>query len=97
MKRPMNRIEKAYVNAAVEQGCIICGSAAEWHHLPYSRSCNSHCVGFPVCADHHRGEAFPGQSIHSSRLLFEHKHGTEFELLQKTMLRVFSHSLTLPF
>lgn len=89
MKRAMNRLEKEYIEEAVAGGCIICGAPAQWHHLPGARSCNAHVAGYPLCQTHHTGQEYPGQSIHSSRLLFAQKHGTELELMQKAMLRVF--------
>ena len=98
-KRAMNKQEKEYVNLAVKGGCIICGEPAVWHHLPEARGCNAHTCGYGLCPKHHTGTAYSGQSIHSSRLLFTLKHGTELELMQKTLLRVIAElsRQTVPF
>lgn len=89
-KRSMTKQEKAYVDLAVSGGCIIegCGQPAEWHHLPGARIVGALAMGYPVCAEHHRGQEFPGQSVHSSRLLFTQQYGDELVLAQKTMLRM---------
>ena len=89
----MTKQEKSYVNAACQFGCVICGNTAEWHHLPMARLENAHVAGYPLCREHHEGCAYPGQSIHSDRMLFEGKYGTELRLMQKTILRVFERSV----
>lgn len=92
MKRRMTEDEKMLVEALVSHGCIICGKPAEFHHLPEARP-NALAIGYPLCDEHHRGEAFPGQSIHSSRLLFTQKHGSEVELQQAALIKVFKRSI----
>ena len=92
MKRKPTKQESIYIDAAVSQGCIICGEPAQFHHLPGARP-NALAIGFCLCPDHHTGAEYPGQSIHSSRLLFTQKYGSELELFQKSMLQIFEHSI----
>jgi len=92
MKRKPTKEESQYIDAAMAQGCIICGKPAQFHHLPMARP-NAMAMGYPLCAEHHTGTAYPGESIHSDRLLFTQKHGSELELMQKSILRVFARSI----
>ena len=91
-KRKMTNQEKRFVDAMMLHGCVICGEQAQFHHLPMARP-DALAIGYPLCRDHHQGEAFPGQSVHSDRLLFCGKHGSELELFQQAMLKVFERSL----
>lgn len=94
MKRPMTKDEKQLVEAILSHGCMVedCTNPPEFHHL-YGARPNALAIGFGLCRDHHRGEAYPGQSLHSSRLIFEGKHGTELELQQKALIKVFKRSV----
>jgi len=89
MKRKPTKEESRYIEAALEQGCILCGKPAQFHHLPGARP-NSLAMGYALCPEHHTGMEYPGQSIHSNRLLFTQKYGSELELMQKSMIRVFA-------
>ena len=93
-KRPMTTEEKQMVEAILSFGCMVegCHSKPEFHHIFGARP-NALAIGFGLCPDHHRGMSYPGESIHSSKLLFEGKHGTELELLEKSLLLVFARSI----
>ena len=91
-KRRMTDAERRFVDALLAPGCIICGADAELHHIPEARP-NCLALGIPLCPEHHRGMAFPGQSIHSSRLIFCGKYGSELELMQAAILKVFQRSV----
>ncbi|MDD5487072.1 MAG: hypothetical protein PHW65_05920 [Dehalococcoidales bacterium] len=92
MKRKMTPDEKMLVEAILSHGCVICGQPAQFHHIKNARP-NALACGFGLCVEHHTGEAYPGQSIHSSKLLFEGKHGTELELFQAVLFKVFNRSV----
>jgi len=97
-KRSMTNEESALVSAMCDCGCTVCDVAnddeIEFHHLPTARP-GALAMGFPLCKSHHTGKEFPGESIHSSRLIFTGKYGTELELAQKALMRVFEK--TIPF
>jgi len=88
LKKKMTAAQKRYVALSCSFGCVVCGAPAEYHHLPGARTVNAYTAGYPLCPEHHRGQEYPGQSIHSSRLLFFGKHGDEFVLMEKNLLRV---------
>jgi len=87
MKRPPTKQESNVIDKLVEHGCVICGNPAQFHHLPEARP-NALAMGFPLCLEHHTGQEYPGQSIHSNRLLFCQKYGTELELFQKALFKI---------
>ena len=65
-------------------GCICCGQPAELHHprkhTGYGLRSSSHFDVIPLCPSHHRlGKV----SVHLGKAQFEHKFGTEKELLKK--------------
>lgn len=62
-------------------GCLICGAPAEVHHLPYPR-CDFRTV--PLCPPHHKTEYGP-QAYHYSRRNFNARHGSDEELLARTL------------
>ena len=89
MKRSMTTEESRLVDAMCACGCTVCdATGVEFHHLPMARP-GALAVGYPLCKEHHKGMSYPGESIHSNRLLFTQKYGPELELMQKAILRAF--------
>lgn len=63
-------------------GCLVCGAhPAEAHHLPYPRS---DFRTISLCPRHHRAEYGP-QAYHYSRRNFNDRHGSDEELLSRTL------------
>ncbi len=62
-------------------GCLICGAPAEAHHLPDPRD---DWRTIPLCPFHHRTEYGP-QAYHYSRPAFNERHGSDEELLARTL------------
>lgn len=63
-------------------GCLICHDPdAEAHHLPGQRSAFR---TIPLCPRHHRAEYGP-QAYHYSRRNFNARHGSDEDLLIRTM------------
>ncbi len=62
-------------------GCLICGAPAEAHHLPGPRD---DWRTIPLCPFHHRTE-YGSQSYHYSRRAFNERHGSDEELLARTL------------
>ena len=90
MKRSMTTEEYRLVDAMCACGCTVCdATTVEFHHLPMARP-NALSMGYPLCESHHRGQSFPGESIHSDRLIFTGKYGSELELAQKALIRAFN-------
>jgi hypothetical protein len=71
----------AHMLAVKELGCLICGAPAEAHHLPHPRN---DLRTIPLCPFHHRTE-YGSQAYHYSRRNFNALHGSDEELLAKTM------------
>ena len=66
--------------------CIVCGAAppSEAHHLPHPRD---DMRTIPLCPPHHRTEYGP-QAYHYSRRNFNARHGSDDELLAKTIAMI---------
>lgn len=62
-------------------GCLICGAPAEAHHLPDPRD---DLRTIPLCPKHHRTE-YGEQAYHYSRPNFTARHGSDDELLARTL------------
>ncbi len=93
MKRKPNKAEADYIKTACSFGCIICKDPGIWHHARAFGCAGKkapHCLGFCLC-DWHHTEGGVGVAIHASQLTFERTHGTEGELIQKTILMVMEH------
>ena len=72
----------AHMLAVKSLGCLICGAhPAEAHHLPGKRD---DLRTIPLCAFHHRQEYGP-QAYHYSRPNFNAAHGSDDELLARTL------------
>jgi hypothetical protein len=72
----------AHMLAVKALGCLICGAhPAEAHHLPNPRD---DMRTIPLCPFHHRAEYGP-QAYHYSRKNFNAAHGSDDDLLNRTL------------
>ena len=83
-KKPATKAEREHMGMVAELGCIICRRPAEVHHIAGQGMRASSYETIPLCADHHRNGNI-GVAVHSGRRSFEARHGTEEELLSKTL------------
>ena len=83
MKKPATKAERDHMGEVAALGCIICRRPAEVHHLP-GRPLRNHWRCIALCPTHHRNGNI-GTAVHSGRRSFEANHGTEDELLSKTL------------
>ena len=86
--RTPTKAEKAWMQAIVEHGCIVCKNEgkftpAQVHHINGSKKEGCHFETLPLCYYHHQegsdSEAFT--SFHPWRSRFADRYGTESELL----------------
>ena len=87
MTRQATKAEKAHMTRVAALGCIVCGCPAEVHHIRDGQGTGqraSHFLTIPLCPEDHRGKF----SIHGSKRQFESVHGTELELLARTIERL---------
>ena len=91
-KKSMTKKERDHVSRVVEMGCIVCvnleygETPAEAHHIgngAWGTKATSYEV-IPLCPTHHRTGGY-GVAVHSGRMGFEEKYGTEQELLAQTL------------
>jgi len=80
-----SKAQKDYVSRCLEDGCIICGSPAQWHHEKerfHGVGMRApHEFGLPLCPYHHTDGP---DSIHRSRVAFERLAGaSEAELVDR--------------
>lgn len=83
--------EKAWMDAIVDFGCIVCWlqnlgiTAAEVHHIKKGDRRMGHLWSLSLCPPHHRGGAGNGLyiSLHPWKARFSAAYGTEMELLEK--------------
>ena len=89
-KKPATRAEKAHLNAVAALGCIVCrdngyyDTPAEIHHVLGGgvRASAYECI--PLCHIHHRNGGW-GDAVHNGTRTWEARHGTQRELLAKTL------------
>jgi len=86
----MNAAEKRHLDRVSAMGCVICGGPAEIHHLRTvcgmsQRASNYLVIG--LCPEHHRQGSF-GQAVHNGYQEFSKNHGSEADLLAKTIERL---------
>jgi hypothetical protein len=82
MASPSRAAGVAHMLAVKALGCLICGAhPAEAHHLPGKRD---DLRTIPLCAFHHREDYGP-QAYHYSRPNFNAAHGSDDELLARTL------------
>ena len=83
MAKYKTKSERDYMSRVASIGCICCGQPAELHHPRKHTGLglrSSHFDVIPLCPTHHRlGKV----SVHLGKAQFEHKFGTEKELLKK--------------
>ena len=83
-KKAATAKEKAHMGRVAELGCIICHRPAQVHHVANQGVRASHYATFALCGFHHTDGGF-GDAIHQGRRTWEARHGTEKELLKKTL------------
>jgi hypothetical protein len=84
-KRRATKEERHHMANVAALGCILCGYAAEVHHLTgagMGRKSSNFDV-MPLCAIHHRIGGY-GVAVHAGTKAFEAKYGTQAALLEKT-------------
>lgn len=67
-------------------GCLICRRPAEVHHIRHQVGAGRRSSPYqtiPLCPEHHR-HGNRGVAIHSGKVTWERKFGTELELLEQT-------------
>ena len=80
---------KQWKSRVTDMGCIICGGPAELHHPRFAAGMAQRApdaLVIPLCPNHHRLGGI-GTALHAGQVTFEQNHGTEAELLAKTILR----------
>ncbi len=80
--------EKAYHDLVAQVGCVVCGAPACVHHARFPAGGGQRSGAFLVaalCWEHHQG----GTGIHRDKKMFEMRYGSEMELVNETMRRVF--------
>ena len=88
----MNKKEREYMAAVADLGCMICGGPAQVHHVRYGqgmgqRAGNGLCI--PLCSAHHLTGG-PGVALHAGQKTWEDLYGTELQMLDKTIIEVYS-------
>ena len=86
----MTNAEKRHLDRISNMGCILCGSPAEIHHLRTVCGMSQRANNFltiPLCSEHHRHGTF-GNAIHNGYQEFSKNHGSEGDLLAKTIERM---------
>lgn len=84
--------KKQYMDRIASLGCIVCGRPATLHHPRFAVGMaqrNSDWLVIPLCKTHHQDGGW-GQAIHAGQTVFERNHGTEPELLAKTIQKLVS-------
>jgi hypothetical protein len=82
---------KEYKSMVADLGCIVCGAPAMLHHPRFCAGMgqrSSDWLVIPLCSDHHQNGGY-GTAIHAGQQAFEQNHGTEEQLLAKTIERVY--------
>jgi hypothetical protein len=69
----------------VQQGCAICRSPAEVHHLLRGGRRMDHLHTIPLCPNHHRSGINCAEYVsrHPWKREFEKRYGTEWELWEQ--------------
>lgn len=89
MKKKPTKAESEHMAKVAALGCIVrlwndrCGQPAECHHIRHQVGAgrrSSHFHTIPLCPTHHR-HGNHGTAIHSGKVTWERKFGTELELL----------------
>ena len=83
-KKAATKAERARMGAVAELGCIVCHAPAHVHHIGNQGVRATAYQTIPLCPFHHMDGGF-GDAIHQGRRTWEARHGTEKELLAKTL------------
>jgi len=84
MKKPPTKAENDHMGEVAALGCIICGKPAHVHHIAGHGMRASHYETIPLCPFHHMDGGF-GEAVHQGRRTWESNHGTEKDMLSKTL------------
>ena len=83
MRRPANKEEKKHLASVVGNGCAICGSPAEAHHIIDNETPKrNHLVTIALCPYHHRTGG-NGYAIHAGKKSWRENFGHERGYLAK--------------
>ena len=86
-KKKPNKATRELMSRMVDEGCIICYSPTEIHHISGAGMALKSSKFFPLCPFHHRTGGI-GNAIHAGVETWEGIHGTQEELLKLTMERL---------
>lgn len=87
MSRQPTKAERQYMDNVRELNCIVCRNEglgmtpAAIHHTDGHTKPDAHLKVLPLCYFHHQGEY--GTGLHSGRVEWERKFGTQAELLKQ--------------
>ena len=91
----MKSADRLYMRAVAELGCMVCAAPAEVHHIRagqgMAQRAGNHLI-IPLCPEHHRIGGH-GVAIHAGRKAWEALYGTELEMLDKVIGKVFNNSM----
>lgn len=83
-KRPATARERYHMARVAELGCLVCYRPAQVHHIRDGVGMSQRSSNFltvPLCFDHHLGTF----SIHKAKREFTAIHGSELDMLAKTI------------
>lgn len=90
MRRKTTKAERAHLARVQALGCLICQRPAQIHHIRANQGMGQRASNYeviPLCPAHHQ-DGGHGVAIHAGLKTWESIHGTERELLRKTLERV---------
>ncbi len=99
-KKGATQLEKDYMGAVAELGCIVCigeghpNTPAQVHHIRAGQGMSQRASNFltiPLCPMHHQHGGH-GVAIHAGQETFERMYGTELDLLAATIAMVFKNA-----
>jgi hypothetical protein len=86
--RTPTKAEKEWMNRVADLGCIAClnqfsiYSPAAIHHIEGKTKEGAHFLTIGLCGAHHQTGGY-GIALHSGRVEWENRHGTQAELLEQ--------------
>lgn len=84
-KKQATKAERDHMGLVAELPCCVCGrSGVHVHHIGNQGVRASAYQTIPLCPGHHMDYGF-GDAVHQGRRTWEARHGTEKELLAKTL------------
>jgi len=95
-KKPATKAERLHMERVAALGCIVdgCCAPATIHHPRFAAGMaqrSPHMLCIPLCKYHHQDGGY-GQAIHAGQQAFEQNHGTEADLLAKTITKLQGYS-----